>query len=163
MPPEPVKFGGAPPERPFAFDGIIGRRIIRFIHRFAPIILARKTGGEINLPANVHLAHRSNMEMDAQVVVTLGNGHAALVSLGDHIGEQGMKTPLRFFTIPQIAKPAAGIQIPQRQGEKCDPLLAEGFGHPFDVLCQGVGLFLSRAGQWAIFLFLFLLTCSCYK
>jgi hypothetical protein len=129
---------------------------------------SNSTGGSVggaggSRPPAASSGRRALAHTAGPVVVTLGNGHAALVSLGDHIGEQGMKTPLRFFTIPQIAKPAPRIFIAQSQGEKSNALFSKGCRQPLDVLCQGVGLFLSRARQWAIFLFLFLLTCSCYK
>ena len=58
-----------------------------------------------------------------------------------------MEPALSFLAVAQVAEPAPGFNIPHGQRLKADALRAKTIGEPNDVLDQGIGLLLSRAGQ----------------
>src|ERR1035441_10987317 len=72
---EPVLLGNAPPECPLAFDGIIGRGVIRLATWFASKIFRRETSGKINLSPNVMGTHHAQVEVNAAVAVAFGDRH----------------------------------------------------------------------------------------
>ena len=89
MPTEAIELGHAPPERPFPFDGIIRRGVIRLIGWLAKDVFAWEAGSKINLAANVRAVQTTpDVKMNPAVLVAFGDGDAAGVTLGDDVGEQ---------------------------------------------------------------------------
>jgi len=60
-----------------------------------------------------------------------------------------METTLRFFPVSQVSEFAACIHVAQGEREKSNPLFAEGFSHPLNVLRQCFRLLSSRPRERA--------------
>jgi hypothetical protein len=69
-----------------------------------------------------------------------------------------VKPPLRFFPVPQIAKPAASDEVANRERQEANALFTEVFGQPFDVFGEGLRL-LTLGPRERLY---FLNWCSCY-
>src|SRR5271163_4709059 len=99
MPTETVQLCSPPPVGPLPFYGLVCRRVIRLVHRLSRHTLWREAGSEINLPANVLFADHGQVKMNPAVSVALRDGDPAHIPLGNLVGQQRVKPPLRFLSV----------------------------------------------------------------
>src|SRR5208283_5290349 len=122
MAPEAIELCRPTPEGPFPLDGAVGRGVVRWMHRLAPAVLFGKAGVKINIAPNVLPEGHHKMKMQPAVAMPFRDCDAAQVTPGDNVGQQGMKPPLCFLPLSQVAESTARVHIPQSQSEEADPL-----------------------------------------